>query len=100
MHNLIDAAIDRARAVIMMLILLLASGIASYHAIPKESTPDVKIPVIYVSMYHEGISPEDAERLLIRPMEKELRNIEGIKEMSSNASQGFCIGGAGIPGWI
>ncbi len=39
-------------------------------------------------MSHEGISPEDAERLLVRPMEKELRAIEGVKEMTAIASEG------------
>ena len=44
--------------------------------------------MIYVSMSLEGISPEDAERLLVRPMEQELRSLEGIKEMRGNASEG------------
>ena len=56
--------------------------------IPKESQPDVAIPIIYVSMTYQGISPEDAERLLVRPMEKELKAIEGIKEMRAIAGEG------------
>ncbi|MDF2368897.1 efflux RND transporter permease subunit, partial [Sneathiella sp.] len=52
------------------------------------SDPDINIPIIYVSMTHEGISPEDGERLLIRPMELELRSIEGVKEMTASASEG------------
>src|SRR3546814_5932732 len=55
---------------------------------PKESDPDIDIPIIYVSMSLEGIAPEDAERLLLRPMEQELRQIEGVKEMRSTAYQG------------
>jgi multidrug efflux pump len=60
-------------------------GMLAYYQIPKESTPDVKIPIIYVSLVHEGISPQDAQRLLLRPLEQELRNIEGVKEMRSTA---------------
>ena len=56
--------------------------------IPKEADPDIAIPIIYVSIGHEGISPEDAERLLIRPMENKLQNIEGVKEMRSTAVEG------------
>ncbi|WP_197471937.1 efflux RND transporter permease subunit, partial [Oleiphilus sp. HI0067] len=67
---------------------LLIAGIASYNSIPKESEPDIPIPWIYVSMTYEGISPEDAERLLVRPMEKELKSIEGVKEMTSIAGEG------------
>ena len=85
---LIDAALGRSRMVLLALALILISGTAAYVGIPKESNPDINIPVVYVSMTHEGISPEDAERLLVWPMEKELRSIEGVREMRSNASEG------------
>jgi len=88
MKALINAAFDRNRTVVMLLIFLLASGIVAYRSIPKESEPDVPIPIIYVSMSHDGISPDDAERLLVRPMEKELQSIGGLKQMSSTASEG------------
>ncbi len=64
-------------------------GASAYVSIPKESEPDIPIPMIYVSMTHEGISPEDAERLLARPMEKELQSIEGLKEMRATAGEGY-----------
>ena len=86
--NPVDWAIHRRRAVLLVLVFLLISGLAAYQNIPKESEPDIAIPIIYVSMSHEGISPEDAERLLVRPMEKELKSIEGVKEMSATASEG------------
>lgn len=86
--SLIDAGLNRARTVIAVLLLLLIAGVTAYLTIPKEAAPDVNIPIVYVSMSHDGISPEDAERLLIRVMEAELRNIEGVKEMRSIAFQG------------
>ena len=86
--SLIDLALDRSRTVIMTLILLLVAGWVGYNAIPKEADPDIQIPILYVLMNHDGISPEDAERLLLRPMEQELRTIEGVKEMRSQAYQG------------
>ena len=81
MRALIAAAMDRSRTTLLLFLFLLLGGMAAYQAIPKESNPDVTIPMIYVSMTLEGISPEDAERLLVRPMEQELRSLEGIKEM-------------------
>jgi len=84
----IDIAINRSRPVLLILCLILLAGSAAYVSIPKESDPDIAIPIIYVSIHHEGISPEDAERLLIRPMESELQNIEGIKETTSTAVEG------------
>ncbi len=90
--SLIDAAFSRSRTVIAVLVLLLLAGFSAYSSIPKEARPDVNIPIIYVSMTLEGISPGDAERLLVRPMESELKSIEGIKEIRSNAY----LGGANV----
>lgn len=88
MSQMIHAAIGRSRAVITLLAFLFIGGLAAYVAIPKEANPDVAIPMMYVSMTLDGISPEDAERLLVRPMEQELRALEGIKKMTSVASEG------------
>lgn len=88
MRGLIDASLDRTRTVMMIFVLLLISGFITYNNIPKESEPDITIPNIYVSIIHDGISPEDAERMLVRPMENELRSLEGVKEMKSTASEG------------
>ncbi len=88
MRAIIEAAIGRSRTILSTLALVLISGVLAYQAIPKESDPDVNIPIIYVSMAHEGISPEDAERLLIRPMEQELRTIEGMKEIRAVGFEG------------
>ena len=88
MNAVIDAAIRHSRTVLSTLALVLVAGMVAYATIPKESNPDIDIPIVYVVMTHDGISPEDAERLLVRPMEKELRGIEGIKEMRSTAREG------------
>ncbi len=89
MKAIINAAFSRTRTVTLLFLIILVVGSFSYVSIPKESEPDVAIPIIYVSMNYEGISPEDAERLLARPMEKELQSIEGLKEMRSTAAQGY-----------
>ena len=88
MRTLIFAAMNRSRTTLLLLLFLVIGGYAAYMAIPKEANPDVTIPMIYVSMTLEGVSPEDAERLLVRPMEQELRSLEGVKEMRGNASEG------------
>ncbi|GAX61153.1 cation/multidrug efflux pump [Candidatus Scalindua japonica] len=85
---MINAAIHHSRTVLSILILLLIAGTYAYVDIAKESSPDIDIPQIYISMSLEGISPDDSERLLLRPMEQELATIEGVKEMKSTAYQG------------
>ena len=86
--SIIDAALNRSRTAVAALVMLLATGVVAFITIPKESDPDINIPIIYVSLNHDGISPEDSERLLVRPVETELRSIEGVKEMRSTAYQG------------
>ncbi len=86
--NIIESAMSRSRTVLMSLGAILIAGIITYVSAPKEAEPDIEIPFIYVSMTHDGISPEDSERLLVRPMEQELRVIEGIKEIIANAYEG------------
>jgi multidrug efflux pump len=86
--QVIDAAMSRSRTVVLGLITVLIAGIIAYVTVPKEAEPDIEIPIIYVYIEHIGISPEDAERLLVRPMEQELRSTEGIKEMIAEAFEG------------
>jgi multidrug efflux pump len=86
--QIIDAAMSRSRTVILGLVSVLIAGVITYVTIPKEAEPDIEIPIIYVYIEHAGISPEDAERLLVRPMEQEIRSIEGIKEMVAEAFEG------------
>ena len=88
MNGLIDAAFSRTRVVALFLLCTLLVGFLSYRAIPKESFPEVQIPVVYVSTSLDGISPEDAERLLVKPLETELSAITGLNEMTGMASEG------------
>jgi multidrug efflux pump len=86
--NLVEAAIRNARLTISVLVFLIIAGALAYRSIPKEAEPDIQVPIIYVNMTYQGISPEDSERLLLRPMETQLKTIAGIKKMTANAYQG------------
>jgi len=86
--KLVEIAIRNARLTLSVLIFLMLAGAMAYRSIPKEAEPDIQIPIIYVSMGYQGISPEDSERLLLRPMETALKSIAGIKKMTSTAYQG------------
>src|SRR6516165_6855275 len=88
MSGLIDYAIDHARLTIATLIFLLCAGLVAYLTIAKEAEPDIKIPVVHVHLSQRGISPEDAERLLLRPVETQLKSVENVKEMRSTAFEG------------
>ena len=86
--RIVDFAISHARLTLSVLAFLLIAGIVSYATIPKEASPDVAIPIIYVQLSQRGISPEDAERLLVRPMETQLKTVTNVKEMRAAAFEG------------
>src|SRR5689334_7292357 len=88
MSRIIDYAISHARLTIALLVFLLLAGFVAYVTIPKESEPDVRIPIIFVQLSQRGISPEDAERLLLRPVETQLKSVANVKEMRSTAFEG------------
>jgi multidrug efflux pump len=88
MRSLVDYAIGHARLTIAVLIFLLAAGFSAYLTIPKEAEPDVTVPIVYVNVTQRGISPEDAERLILRPLETQLKSVENVKEMRSAAFEG------------
>lgn len=89
MNSLIDAAFSRARVVLMALVVLLGVGAWAYGSIPKEANPEIPLPLFYVSTGLDGISPTDAERLLLEPLETEFSSISGLKSMNSDATEGF-----------
>src|SRR5262245_2525775 len=88
MGNPVDYAISHARLTLATLLFLLIAGFLAYVAIPKEAEPDIAIPIIYVNVTQRGISPEDAERLILRPLETQLKSVENVKEMRSAAFEG------------
>jgi multidrug efflux pump len=88
MTGLIDAAFSRIRVVLTALLVVTIFGAVSYVNIPREAEPDIPAPFVLVTMPLPGISPEDGERLLVRPTELELQSVEGLVQMDSLAYDG------------
>jgi multidrug efflux pump len=89
MTALIEAAFSRTRTTLSLLAVLVLAGIMARNALPIANDPHVELPFYYVGVVHDGISPEDAERLLVQPMEAELRKLEGVVELQSTAEEGM-----------
>lgn len=83
MIKIIYTAFIRTRTVLLVAALIISSGLVSYFSIPRESFPNVTIPFVNISVHHEGISPEDADRLLVGPIYKHIKTLEGLKEVKS-----------------
>jgi len=87
MIDMLEGVLRRPKTVFVMMLALIIAGTATYISIPKEASPDIDLPIFYISITQQGISPEDAERLLVRPMETELRGLDGLKEITAIASE-------------
>jgi multidrug efflux pump len=88
MYSFIEAAVTRSRTTLLIMAMVVIAGLVSRLSIPIEGDPKVDVPFFVVTVVHEGISPEDAERLLVMPMEVELRTVQGVDEITAFGSEG------------
>ncbi|WP_170414481.1 efflux RND transporter permease subunit [Ruegeria atlantica] len=89
MTGIVSWAAGRARMVLAFIAISLVVGGFAYVGLPKEGEPDIEIPALFVSVQFPGISAEDSENLLVKPMETELADLDGLKEMTSTAAEGY-----------
>ena len=86
---MIEFFVDRKRTALAFLLVLIVAGIFGRINIPVEAEPDITIPVVYAGVGLPGVSPSDSERLLVRPLEEELRSIEGVKKLQAFGFEGY-----------
>ena len=83
--------LQRPRTVLTLMLVMVIAGVLSYINVPKEAQPNIDVPIYVVTVTQQGISPQDAERLLVRPLESELRGVDGLKELTMTAYQGAAV---------
>ncbi|SFZ81188.1 multidrug efflux pump [Devosia enhydra] len=88
MMNLLERILRMPRVVLTVMALLLIAGFGAYQTLPKESFPAIDIPVFYISVSQQGVSPRDAERLLAKPIEDRVKDIDGLETYTSTATTG------------
>ncbi len=86
-----DVAIARRITVYVLLLLIVIMGLYSYVVLPRESSPEVVIPLILVRTIYEGVAPSDIESLITIPIERKLTGISGVKEVESTSAEGLSI---------
>ena len=89
MERIVDWATGRARMILAFIALSLIAGLYSYSTLPKEGAPDIDIPALFVSVIYPGISAEDSERLLVKPLETAMSEVTGVKTISGTAAEGY-----------
>ena len=91
MIGVVSWAASRARMVLAFIFLSLLAGSFAYFSLPKEGEPDIEIPILAVSVPFPGISAADSETLLVKVMETELSDLDGLDKMSATAAEGYAV---------
>ncbi|MBQ0748887.1 MAG: efflux RND transporter permease subunit [Roseovarius sp.] len=89
MTGLVDWAAARARMVLAFIVLSVLAGTMAYVSLPKEGEPDIEVPALFISVPFPGISAEDSEKLLVKVMETELSDLDGLKKMTGTAAENY-----------
>lgn len=84
-------AIDNPTAIYILTIIVTLLGLAAYNSLPKENFPEIKLTQIYVQTIYPGTSPDNMENLVTKPIEKEVKNLTGVKKVTSNSFQDFSV---------
>ncbi|MBT6438688.1 MAG: efflux RND transporter permease subunit [Flavobacteriales bacterium] len=87
--GLSSLSVNNKVTVFVITTIILIMGISSYIAMPREAFPEIVMPEIYVGVPYPGNSPLDIEKLITRPLEKEINTITGIDKLTSTSAQGF-----------
>ena len=85
--NLTEYSIRHRLTIYVLIGLITIVGASTYVSMPRESFPEVEIPLIIVYTVYSGVAPADMETLITRPIETELKGISGIKEIRSTSSE-------------
>jgi multidrug efflux pump len=89
--GIIDMALRNRAGIFTLIVMIVTMGFVSYRTLPRESSPDITIPFVIVSTYYFGTSPEDMENLVTKEIETKLSEIDKIKEMRSQSSEGVSV---------
>lgn len=84
-----NLALSRPWAVLISVLGIILFGAMSYATLPRESSPDITIPYVFVTTTYEGVAPEDMETLVTMPLERKLKGLKDVEEMKSTSEEGL-----------
>ena len=85
MIKIVDFALSKARTTLALALLVIVAGSVARSALGVAADPNIQLPLVSVEVFLDGASPEDASRLIARPLETRIRSVPGVKELSSSA---------------
>ncbi|REG78419.1 efflux RND transporter permease subunit [Algoriphagus antarcticus] len=87
--GLSSMSVDNSTSVVILTLIITFLGLSAYRNMPKESFPEIVIPTVYIGTPYPGNSPVDMENLITRPIEKELKSLNDVKDITSTSVQDF-----------
>ena len=84
-------SIDNRTAIYIFTIIITLAGLSAYLKLPKEQFPEIKLPQIIVQTIYPGTSPENMENLVSKQIEKQVKNLTGVKKVTSNSFQDYSV---------
>lgn len=84
-----DIAIEKRTSVVILTLVLMIFGMVSYQSLPREASPDITVPYIFVNTPYPGVAPEDIEKSISIPIEKKLKGLEAVKKIQSSSTEGI-----------
>lgn len=82
-------AIEHRTSVLMLVLIIGIMGILAYRTTPKESFPEIAVPILAINTMYPGVSPADIESQITRVIEEDLSTISDIKELTSTSVEGY-----------
>ena len=84
-----DTAVRKRTSVVVMIFVIIIFGLVAYSSMPREASPDITIPYIFISTSYPGVAPEDIEKSITIPIEKKLKGLEAVKQIQSSSTEGM-----------
>jgi len=84
-----EAVVNNKITVYILTLIIVVFGITSYVSLPREASPSIKIPYVFIATVYPGVSPQDIENLVTQEIEKEVKGISGVKKITSVSRESF-----------
>ncbi|MEM1203679.1 MAG: efflux RND transporter permease subunit [Acidobacteriota bacterium] len=89
--SIVDGALGHRATVFFMTAALVLLGLSAYNTLPREKFPDINVPVIFVTTVYPGAAPEEVEKQLTQPLEREIAGIDGLKKLTSRSMESLSL---------
>jgi len=87
--NLIGIFAQHKVAANLLMIIMLMSGIFALSKLNTQFLPNFELDIITITVVWNGATAEDVEESITKPIEQELRTIDGLNKMNSTSTNGF-----------